>query len=118
MPGSNLTSVVVVLPVADHSTAVNWYERWVGRAPDVVPTDGVAEWQLAENAWIQVSADSQTAGRTTVVMGVKDLVAQRTACAAVDVTVGEINDYGFIKSAEAVDPEGNKIVFVQEVSEG
>jgi catechol 2,3-dioxygenase-like lactoylglutathione lyase family enzyme len=116
MPGSNLVSVVGVLPVADHEEAVKWYHRWIGRGPDVEPMEGVAEWQLAENAWIQLSVDPESAGRTTVVIGVDDLDAQRSACAAADVAVGEVSDYGFVKTAEAVDPAGNTILFVQEVS--
>jgi hypothetical protein len=31
--------------------------------------------------------------------------------------VGEVNDYGFVKLAEAVDPAGNRIIFVQEVQQ-
>lgn len=115
MSESNLASVVGVLPVADHAEAVTWYEKWIGRGPDVKPMEGVAEWQLAENAWIQVSVDPESAGRTTVVVGVADIDKQRSACAAADVAVGDINDYGVVKTAEAVDPAGNKILFVQEV---
>jgi hypothetical protein len=118
MSDSNLTSVVGVLPVADHATAVTWYQRWIGRSPDVEPMEGVAEWQLAGDAWIQVSADPEAAGRTTIVVGVKDVVAQRAACAAVDIAVGNVADYGFIKTAEAEDPAGNKILFIQEVPQG
>ncbi|MEZ0471567.1 VOC family protein [Luteimonas salinilitoris] len=115
MSGSNLVSVVGVLPVTDYAKGVKWYQKWIGRAPDVEPMEGIAEWQLAENAWIQVSADPESAGHTTVVVGVKDIDAQRSECAAVDVAVGDVRDYGFIKVAEAVDPAGNKIMFVQEV---
>jgi hypothetical protein len=117
MSGSNLTSVVGVLPVTDYANAVKWYQKWIGRAPDVEPTEGIAEWQLVKNAWIQVSIDP-AAGRTTVVVGVKDIDAQRAACAAVNVAVGDVSDYGFIKTAEAVDPAGNKILFVQELPQG
>ena len=115
MSESNLANVVGVLPVTDHAAAVNWYQEWIGRPPDVEPMDGIAEWQLAQNAWIQVSVDLEPAGQTTVVVGVNDIDAQRSACAAVDVAVGEVNDYGLVKTAEAVDPAGNKILFVQEV---
>jgi hypothetical protein len=114
---SNIASVVGVLPVTDHAKAVMWYEKWIGRAPDVVPMEGTAEWQLAENAWIQVAVDPVPAGHTTVVVGVKDIEAQRAACAAVEVAVSDISDYGFVKTAEAVDPAGNKILFVQESQE-
>jgi hypothetical protein len=113
--GSNLVNVVGVLPVTDHSKAVEWYRKWIGRAPDVEPMEGVAEWQLAENAWIQVSVNPEYAGRTTFVVGVKDLDAQRTSLAAVGVAVGDVSDYGVVKTAEAVDPAGNKILFAQEI---
>ena len=118
MPESNLASVVAVLPVTDYAKAVMWYQKWIGRAPDVEPMEGIAEWQLAENAWIQVTVDPESAGRTTVVVGVEDIDAQRSACAAVEVAVGNVSDYGFVKTAEVVDPVGNKILFVQEVPQG
>ncbi|MEJ3652962.1 VOC family protein [Actinomycetes bacterium KLBMP 9759] len=117
MSESNVASVVAVLPVTDHEKAVAWYRSWIGRAPDVVPMEGIAEWQLAGNAWIQVSLDPEAAGRTTAVVGVLDLDAQRAACAAADVAVGEVADHGFVKTAEAVDPAGNKILFVQEIEQ-
>jgi hypothetical protein len=116
MAGSNLQNVVAVLPVVDHAAAVAWYQRWIGRAPDVVPMDGIAEWGLADNAWIQVTADPDSAGKTTVVVGVGDVDAQRATCETAGVTVGDVNDLGFIKTAEAVDPAGNTILFVQEMS--
>ena len=117
---SNLTSVVGVLLVTDHAAAVSWYEKWIGRGPDVEPMEGVAEWQLAENAWIQVGVDPENpdaAGKSTVVVGVADIDTQAKACSAAGVTVGDVNDYGFIKTAETVDPAGNKILFVQEVAD-
>jgi hypothetical protein len=117
MSESNLVSVVGVLPVTDHAKAVTWYQKWIGRAPDVEPMDGIAEWQLSENAWIQVTVDPESAGHTTVVVGVKDIDAQRSACAAVEIAVGDVNDYGFVKTTEAIDPAGNKILFVQESQE-
>lgn len=115
MSASNIASVVGVLPVTDHATAVKWYQKWIGRVPDVEPMEGVAEWQLAENAWIQVSVDPEPAGRTTVVVGVKDIEAQHSACAAAGIAMGDISDYGVVKTSEAVDPAGNKILFVQEM---
>jgi predicted enzyme related to lactoylglutathione lyase len=115
--GSNLANVVGVLPVTNYAEAVKWYQSWIGRPPDVEPTEDVAEWQLAENAWIQVSVDPESAGRTTVVVGVKDIDRQRAISAAGGVAVGDVSDYGFIKTAEAVDPAGNKILFVQEVAQ-
>jgi uncharacterized protein YndB with AHSA1/START domain len=110
-----LTSAISVLPVRDFSEALTWYAQWLRRPPDLQPAEDVAEWQIADAAWIQVTLDAQAAGQTTVVIGVSDIEAQRLECQAAGITLGEIHDYGFIKTAESTDPAGNAIVFVQEV---
>jgi len=117
MPIVNLESLIAVVPVMDQATAVNWYKKLLGRDADVVPIDGVAEWQLAEKAWLQVTADPDNVGNTTVIINVSDLDAQRTACAEADVSLGEVVEYpGIVKMVDAIDPDGNKITFVQELS--
>ena len=57
MSCSNIYSVIAVVPVKNQDKAVGWYKKLPGRDADVVPMEGVAEWQLAENAWLQVTAD-------------------------------------------------------------
>ncbi|MFE0023793.1 VOC family protein [Amycolatopsis sp. NPDC059021] len=110
----NFKNVNAVLPVADHAAALAWYKRWIGRDPDVVPTEGVAEWKLAENAWIQVAHAPEAAGKTSVVIGVEDIDTHVAGLTSEGVTCGEVQDYGFIKLTDVVDPEGNKINFVWE----
>lgn len=112
--GTNFKSVIAVIPVKDHVAAVAWYGSWIGRDADVVPMDGVAEWNLAGGGWLQVALDPEHAGSTTVVVGVVDADAQHASLAAAGVATGDVQDLGFIKLVEAVDPDGNKIVFVQE----
>jgi predicted enzyme related to lactoylglutathione lyase len=110
----NLKNVNAVLPVSDHAAAVAWYKQWIGRAPDVEPMEGVAEWQIAENAWIQVAHNPEFAGKTSIVIGVDDIDDHVASLANGGVACGEIQDYDFIKLTEIVDPEGNKINFVWE----
>jgi hypothetical protein len=43
----------------------------------------------------------------------RDGRSQRSACAAVEIAVGDVSDYGFVKTAEAVDPAGNKELHTQ-----
>ncbi|MDO5640356.1 MAG: hypothetical protein Q4G28_10880 [Neisseria sp.] len=119
MSKSNYSSVAAVLYVGDYSEAVDWYGKWLGRAPDVTPDEGVAEWQLAENAWIQVSVapDPGLVGKSTVICGVHNLEAQCASCQSAGVTLSEIEDYGFIKLANATDPAGNTVVFIQEIEQ-
>lgn len=107
-------NVNAVLPVADHATAVAWYKQWIGRGPDVEPIEGVAEWQLADNAWIQVSQNPESAGKTSVVIGVADIDEHVASLKSEGITCSDVEDYDFIKLTNIVDPEGNKINFVWE----
>jgi hypothetical protein len=107
-------NVNAVLPVTDHAAAVAWYKQWIGRGPDVEPMEGVAEWQIADNAWIQVSLDPDSAGKTSVVVGVDDIDEHVASLASAGITAGDIQDYDFIKLTEIVDPSGNKVNFVWE----
>ena len=117
MPSSNINNVIAVVPVRDQDTAVGWYKTLLGRDADVVPVEGVAEWQLAENAWLQVTTDPERAGNTTVIIGVNDIDAQCSACASANVSHGEIVEYPeIIKMIEVIDPDGNKVAFVQDIS--
>ncbi len=113
----NIDSVIAVVPVKDQAEAVAWYKKLLGREADVVPVDGVAEWQLAENGWLQVTTDPECAGSTSVIVGVSDLDALCTACADAGVSLGEIVEYpDIVKTVDAVDPDGNKVFFAQKLS--
>lgn len=115
LPGNqNLTSIVAVIPVKDHAAAVAWYSKWIGRKADLTPVEGVAEWNLAGGGWLQVALDPEHAGGSSFVLGVRDLAAQVTTCTKAGVSMGEIQDHGFVKLAEGTDPDGNKIIFVED----
>ncbi|MBE9102751.1 VOC family protein [Vacuolonema iberomarrocanum] len=117
MSSTNINNVIAVVPVKDHQNAVEWYMKLLGRDADLIPVDEVAEWQLADNAWIQVGTDAERAGYTTVIIGVNDIDVQRSFCAKAGVSVGEVVEIPeAIKMAETVDPDGNKVVFVQDIS--
>lgn len=119
MSNANIVNVIAVVPVKDHSVAVTWYAQLLGRAADLVPDEGVAEWQIADGAWIQVGLDPDRAGSTTVIIGVRDLEAQRRECESSGVTLGETVEYpDIIRMAEAEDPDGNKVAFVQDLTSG
>ena len=119
MSSTNVDSVIAVVPVKSQAEAVAWYARVFGRDADVVPMDDVAEWQLVEGAWVQVTVDPERAGGTTVIISVIDLDAQRAACAEANVTLGETVEYpDIVRMADAIDPDGNKVAFVQDISGG
>jgi len=117
MSDENINSVISVIPVNNFQESLTWYKRLIGRDPDVVPMEGIAEWQIVGNAWVQVAIDPDRAGNTTLVICVNDLEAQCKSCSASNLPIGEIEEYPeIIKMAEIIDPEGNKISFVQDIS--
>lgn len=117
MSKKNINSVVAVISVKDHAGAVTWYNNLFGRNADLEPTEGVSEWQITESAWIQISFDPESSGGSSVIIGVDDIDKQRNTCFEAGLIIGEIVEYpGIIKMADIVDLEGNKIVFVQDIS--
>ncbi|MEO1336978.1 MAG: hypothetical protein AAFV29_15135, partial [Myxococcota bacterium] len=62
---TNLKNLVAVIPVKDHAAATAWYKKWIGRDADAAPAEGVAEWKLAGDGWLQVALDPENAGNTT-----------------------------------------------------
>ena len=117
MADNNFTSIFSVLHVNDLGAAVDWYARWIGRQPDAAPNEDIAEWKLAENAWIQVSAapDPSLSGQSFVVCGVRNIEIQRADCHKAGVISTEIENLGFVRLCQIKDPAGNTIVFVQEM---
>lgn len=113
-PPSPYTSVVSIALVQDYPGAVAWYQSWIGRAPDVTPAPGIAEWQLADSAWIQVSKQDKASGHASIAIGVKDLQEQATRLEKAKIAHSPMADHGFIKIFETKDPAGNTIYFVQE----
>jgi predicted enzyme related to lactoylglutathione lyase len=112
-----INSVIAVVPVSDFENSLVWYKKLLGREPDVVPMEGIAEWKIVEGAWIQVTLNPERAGSATVVLGVSNIETQHKICLDAGVSVGEIVEYPeVVKMVDAIDPEGNKIAFVQDIS--
>jgi len=105
-----ITHVFAGVAVTDYESARNWYERLLGRPPDMLPMKDEAVWRLASTASIYVVADTERAGSGLVTIAVNDLEAQ----------LAELAEHG-IPSADARadgprkvvvnDPDGNTIAF-------
>lgn len=120
MSSPNINSVIAVLQVEDQEKAVEWYKNLLGRDADIIPMEGVAEWQIADNAWIQVTIDPtdlDRIGKATVIIGVNNIEEQSSICDKSNIEHSEIIEYPeIIKMFEVVDPDGNKISFVEDIS--
>jgi predicted enzyme related to lactoylglutathione lyase len=109
-----ITFLFAGVPVADYEAARPWYERLIGREPDMLPHDHEAAWQLSETGWIYVVADAERAGRALVTILVDDLdewiagLAERgIACEPIETLPRKV------RRTAVVDPEGNRIAFGQ-----
>ena len=118
MTTKNINGVISVIPVKEFDKALDFYSRLFSRNPEIVPMDGVAEWQLLQGAWIQLSFDPEKAGSTTVVITVTDIDEQHHFCKSNGLPIGDVIEYPeVIKLADVSDPEGNKVSFVQDISQ-
>lgn len=105
-----LTSVFTGIPVSDHERALDWYQRFAGRPPDLIPNDIEACWQLAEAAWIYFVVDTDRAGSAYNTLLVDDLDACLADLAGRGIEAGEIEVLpGKVRRTEVVDPDGNRI---------
>jgi hypothetical protein len=103
--------------VAHYPSARVWYERLMGRSPDFNPHENEAVWQIIENAWIYVVADTDRAGKGLITLMVDDLERHVTELKERGIAVGAIETQpGLYRRAEVSDPEGNKITFAQALS--
>lgn len=110
---SRFTSVIAVATVKDLDTSMPWYVAVLGE-PMGRPMEGIAEWQIAANAWVQVSEEPGRAGGSTVIVNVLDVHAARDEVSAKGVTVTDIADYGVVQVLALTDPDGNQLALVQE----
>jgi hypothetical protein len=98
------------VPVAELGSAIDWWERFLGRPPDMTPNESERTWQLTDDGWIYVVEDRQRAGNGLATLIVDDL----------DARIGELDERG-IETGEVerlnentrtlmlADPDGNRI---------
>lgn len=100
--------------VSDIEQAEDWYTRLLGSAPSARPMAGLLEWHIADDFGLQVWAEPERAGGSTVVFGVTDLDATSGFAreAGIDHTGPEPG--GAARILRISDPDGNRVVFTGE----
>lgn len=103
--------------VADYNEALTWYERLLGRPPDVIVQEHEAMWQVAETGWIYVVGDLTRAGNALLTLLVDDLEDQIAELAARGLATGAIDTVpGVVRKMVLIDPEGNRITVGEDLS--
>jgi len=107
-------SLISVIKVSDYAAALAWYGAWLGE-PDEVPMEGMAEWRIADNTWLQLDASEGAAHPAAVVIGVNDVAACRAALLTAGIAAGDIVDWEVVLCCDLHDPDGNRISLAQVV---
>jgi catechol 2,3-dioxygenase-like lactoylglutathione lyase family enzyme len=109
-----VTIVFAGIAVADYPAARDWYERLLGRPPDMLPHDTEAAWQFGESGWVYVVLDARRAGSALLTLIVDDLDAVVASIAGRGIAGGAIETIpGAARKAEYTDPDGNRVTFGQ-----
>ena len=112
-----MNHVFAGIGVSDLAGAREWWERLVGRPPDLIPNDNEFCWQLTESGWIYLIGDRRRAGKGLVTVLVDDLDAEIAGMAERGIEAGEVRDLpGLVRSTTVTDPDGNEIQFAQPAS--
>ncbi len=112
-----ITYAFTGVPVADYETALAWYERLIGRPPDVTPTEGEAMWELTERGWMYLVRDADRSGKGLLTLLVDELRAHLAELRERGLAPGPIDTVpGAVRRAAITDPEGNRITFGEDLS--
>jgi hypothetical protein len=105
-----VTYVFAGIPVVDRDAAAGWYERLVGRPPDLIPNDDEAAWRLTDTGWIYIVVDAKRAGSALNTVLVDDLdeflagLAERAIRGSSVAMIG-----GDVRTTLVTDPDGNRL---------
>ena len=98
------------IAAADYEAQREWYERFFGRAADLVPNEIEVCWQVTDSAWIYVKADADRAGRAFHTLLVGDLDAWLDGLEERGIASGPVDMHSDgVRVALVTDPEGNTI---------
>jgi catechol 2,3-dioxygenase-like lactoylglutathione lyase family enzyme len=112
---SGIEHLFAGVPVADYAAGRAWWERFLGREPDMLPHDNEAAWQLNDSAWIYVVRDAERAGRGLVTLLVDDLDGWLAGLEERGVAPGPVETIaeGRVRRSLLRDPDGNGVTLGQ-----
>ena len=102
------------LIVADREDAIDWYSRFMGRPPDMLPNQREATWRLTPTSSLYIVVDPATAGRGVATIIVPDLNAQIDRLRKQGISEGELEEVqGAGRKWVDREPYGNSLSIVE-----
>jgi hypothetical protein len=106
-----ITRVLAQSTVTDLAVAEDWYTRVFGRPPDARPMPGLLEWHLADTFGVQVWAEPDRAGHSSMVLDESDLDALVARLDQAGIAHDGPQDVTSSRLLPLVDPDGNRVAF-------
>jgi hypothetical protein len=104
--------------VAELEEARGFYERLLGRGPDLVPNEREAAWQVHEGAWIVLIADAPAAGTALHTLILAELDPFLEAARAAGIEPGPVEPVGEgMRQSIVTDSDGNRLKLAAPVAE-
>lgn len=105
-----IEGILAQATVSDLDRAEQWYARLFGREPDNRPMPGLLEWRIEGGNGLQLWADTERAGASTVVL--TDSSLDDTAAALTAAGVAHDGPVSSVASRilPLTDPDGNRVV--------
>jgi predicted enzyme related to lactoylglutathione lyase len=103
--------VLAQLTVSEVDAAQTWYSRLFDRAPDANPMPGLLEWHFGDACGVQVWAEPERAGHSTVTIAETDLDGRLAQLTRNDIEHEGAQDATASRVAVITDPDGNRVVF-------
>ena len=102
------------IPVADREAAVQWYERLLGRPPDLLPNDREAAWRMTDTAWICLYAGAEPPAPAPHTLLVDDLDGFLAEVAGRGIVSGPVERIApAVRQSVITDPDGNRLKVAQ-----
>ncbi len=104
------TRLLAQMTVTDLIEAERWYSRFFDREPDAAPMPGLLEWHLADAFGVQVCAEPERAGHSTMVLDESDLDSAAARLDRTGIEHSGPQDATSSRILPLADPDGNRIV--------
>ena len=108
-----LKNVLAGIAVTDLEKAEVWYDNLFERAPDTRPMDELVEWHFPDGGWLQVFADPNRAGHSSITIVETDFQKRLEELNRLGIKILSVTQGDKVKICIVHDPDGNQIVFAQ-----
>ncbi|GAB3275475.1 VOC family protein [Kineosporia babensis] len=107
----SVQGVLAQATVRDLGNAENWYHELFGVEPSDRPMAGLLEWHFGPGYGVQVWAEPERAGLSTIVLNESDLEGLAARLTKAGIEHPDPAPGGGQRILQVFDPDGNRIVF-------